>query len=150
MTKARDLGITDKRAYEKGVLEASVFLQKGANANGYKRHGETLVLGSGDEAIEAACIAARNGAEKVTVVCQEQTTEMKAAPEKISEAEALNVRIIHGWAPMRAEIYRDNHVSGVFFKHCDRLFDENGHYAPTYNENNTMAQYCDTLILADE
>ncbi len=149
MTTARDLGITDSRAHDKGVIEIDAFLQKQANAAGYKRYGETLVIGSTDEALEAACIAARCGAQKVVIVCRERATEIQAAPEKVAEAQELGARMIRGWAPMHADIYKDGRVSGVFFKHCDRLYDETGHYAPIYDESNVMAQYCDSVILAD-
>lgn len=150
MTKARELGILGSRAYEKGVLEVAFFLQKGVNASGYKKRGETLVVGGGDDALEAACVAAKGGASKVVVVCQEQTQEMQAAPEKIAEAQELGIRIVHGWAPTHADVYSDGRVSGVFFKHCDRFFDAAGRRAPRYNEGNVMAQYCDNVILADE
>ena len=149
MTTARDLGITGARAHDKGVIEGDVFLQKKEAAAGYKRNGETLVIGGGDEALEAACIAARAGSQKVIVVCRERTEEMQATPQAIAEAKELGVRVIHGWAPMRADVYKDGRISGVFFKHCDRLYDDAGHYAPIYDEGNVMAQYCDNLILAD-
>jgi len=120
----------------------------GENAPSIHIQGDTLVIGGGNVAIDAARVALRCGAEKVTMVCLEQADEMPALPEEIAEAEQDGIRIIHGWGPASVEKHTDGRVSGVRFKHCDRVFDEEGRFAPEYDESNEMAQYADNVILA--
>ncbi len=132
-----------------GVSTAVEFLHEAVGGRGCKLKGDTVVIGGGNVAIDAARMALRCGSEKVTMVCLEQADEMPALPEEIAEAEEDGIRIIHGWGPARVEAHpKDGRVSGVHFKHCDRVFDEDGRFAPVYDESNTMAQYCDNAIFA--
>ena len=132
-----------------GVTTAVEFLRTAIGNPDYELKGETVVIGGGNVAIDAARVAVRCGSEKVTMVCLEKADEMPALPEEIAEAEEDGVRIIHGWGPARVESHpKDGRVSGVHFKHCDRVFDDEGRFAPVYDESNTMAQYADNVVLA--
>ena len=131
-----------------GVTTAIEFLREAIGNPKHEMKGETVVIGGGNVAIDAARVALRCGSEKVTMVCLEKADEMPALPEEIAEAEEEGVRIIHGWGPMRMEVHKDGRVTGVTFKHCDRVFDDEGRFSPVYDEQNVMAQYCDNVVLA--
>ncbi|MBQ9000388.1 MAG: FAD-dependent oxidoreductase, partial [Eggerthellaceae bacterium] len=132
-----------------GVTTAVEFLREALADPKHEMSGNTVVIGGGNVAIDAARVAMRCGSEEVTMVCLEQADEMPALPEEIAEAEEDGVRIVHGWGPARMEAHpKDGRVSGVHFKHCDRVFDDEGRFSPVYDESNTMAQYADNVILA--
>ena len=131
-----------------GVTTAVEFLRTALANPKHEVKGEIVVIGGGNVAIDAARVALRCGSDKVTMVCLEKASEMPALPEEIAEAEEDGVRIIHGWGPARIEIHKDGRVSGVHFKHCDRVFNDEGAFAPEYDESNMMAQYADNVVLA--
>lgn len=142
----RKMGIPGENA--KGVLDALELKEKTSRDPRFRLKGETLVIGGGDAAFEAALLAVRCRSEKVTVVCPEQSDEMRANAELISQAEQNGVRTIHGWGPLRIDVHTDGLVSGALFKRCKRAFDDEGRFSPVFDENNVMGQYCDNLILA--
>lgn len=134
----------------KGVYTSADFMDQLARKRIVRLKGEALVVGNGSDALEAARAAVGLGAEKVTVVCMGPDADMAFTLEEAAEAKADGVRIMHGWAPMRIAGHTDGRTSGVFFKHCDRVFDGDGRFSPKYDTNNTMAQYGDTVILAGD
>ena len=134
----------------KGVFtaaELSKLLERGRSR---EVRGDVLVIGNGGDALDAARAALRAGADKATVVCMGPDADMAFSAGEAAEAKREGVRIVHGWAPTRIAGHTDGRVSGAFFKHCDRVFDEGGRFAPKYDAKNTMAQYCDTLVLAGD
>ena len=131
-----------------GVMDASELLGKTATARRMRLRGETVVVGSGDAAVEAALAALGFGSEKATVVSPELRGQARASAEMRGRAEDAGVRIIYGWGPSRVDVHTDGRVCGVFFKHCERAFDERGDFAPVYDESNIMAQYCDNAVFA--
>ena len=142
----RSTGIPGENA--KGVIDENELATKMARNPRFRLKGETLVIGGGDKAFEAALRAIRCRSEKVTLVCPEQNDEMRADAKLIEEAENNGIRVIHGWGPLRIDVHTDGLVSGAFFKRCTRAFDANGQFSPIYDESNVMGQYCDNLVLA--
>ena len=137
-----------------GVVAVDEFLRTcdaSSSAGIVRVKGDVLVLGGSDTAVDAARAALRCGAEKATVVCPEKADETRASAEAVAAAKDEGVRFIRGWGPERIEAHpRDGRVSGVHFKHCDRAFNSKGEFAPVYDARNTMAQYADTVVLAEE
>jgi len=131
-----------------GVSTAVEFLRGALADPSHEVKGATVVVGGGNVAIDAARVALRCGSENVTMVCLEQPEEMPALPEEIAEAQEDGVRIVNGWGPALVEGSEGGAVSGLRFKHCDRVFDDEGHFAPVYDEDNTMVLEADNVILA--
>ena len=131
-----------------GVSTAVEFLRGALADPSHEVKGTTVVVGGGNIAIDAARVALRCGSENVTMVCLEQPDEMPALPEEIAEAQEDGVRIVNGWGPALVEGSEDGAVRGLRFKHCDRVFDDEGRFAPVYDEGNTMALEADNVILA--
>ena len=134
----------------KGVYTSADFMDQLSRKRIARLKGEVLVVGNGSDALEAARAALGLGAEKVTVVCMGPDADMAFTLEEAAAAKAEGVRIMHGWAPMRIAGHTDGRTSGVFFKHCNRIFDGEGRFSPKYDPDNTMAQYGDTVILAGD
>ena len=131
-----------------GTATAVSFLREALADPGYELDGETLVIGGGNVAIDAARVAHRCGFQKVTMVCLEQVDEMPALPEEIAEAEEDGVSIVNGWGPARVNVGEDGRASGVTFKQCVRVFDEQGRFAPVYDDANEMALNATNVIFA--
>jgi NAD-dependent dihydropyrimidine dehydrogenase PreA subunit len=109
--------------------------------------GKTVIVGGGNVAIDAARTSLRVGAKQVAMYCLESREEMPASEEEIAEAQEENVQLNCGWGPK--EIIRDNgKVTAIVFKKCLSVKDENGRFAPTYDENDTITVECDNIVLS--
>jgi NADPH-dependent glutamate synthase beta subunit-like oxidoreductase/Pyruvate/2-oxoacid:ferredoxin oxidoreductase delta subunit len=106
-----------------------------------------IVIGGGNVAVDVAMAARREGAEKVQLVCLEKRDEMPAFDWELKEAVEEQVDIKPSWGPKRI-IGTDGKVDGIELKHCISVFDENGKFAPKYNEDETISIDADTIILA--
>lgn len=129
-----------------GTMTAIEYLHA-ANCGGKEYKGNVVVVGGGNVAIDAARVSKRNGAENVHMFCLEQAHEMPASDEEIMEAEEDGVTINCGYGPM--EVLTENgKVTGVVFKRCTSVYDENKKFAPKYDENDLVTVKCDRLIFA--
>ena len=109
--------------------------------------GETVVVGGGNVAVDVARSAVRAGASKVTMICLESRGEMPAARDEVEEAEEEGIIVENGWGPK--EVLTENgKVTGVVFKKCTRVYDENHRFAPEYNEEETMSIACENVLLS--
>lgn len=130
-----------------GVMTAVDFLrQVGADEN-YPVKGKAVVVGGGNVAMDVARTSARCGAEAVSMYCLESRDTMPASLEEIEEAEEENVAIHCGWGPK--EILTENgRVKGIVFKKCLSVLDENGRFAPQYDEEDTVTVECAHVFLS--
>ena len=109
--------------------------------------GNVVVVGGGNVAIDVARTAARLGAESVEMLCLESRDIMPASSEEVAEAEADGVRLSCGWGPKEV-LAQDGHVTGIVFKRCTRVFDEDGRFAPEYDEDDTIELSCDQVAMS--
>ena len=135
-----------------GVTVAVDFLRKVAEAQldggvAEPVSGRVVVVGGGNVAIDVARTAARLGAESVDMLCLEARDIMPASNEEVAEAESDGVRLSCGWGPAEV-LAQDGHVTGVRFKRCTSVFDDEGRFAPTYDEADTIDVACDQLVLS--
>ncbi|MEG1108015.1 MAG: FAD-dependent oxidoreductase, partial [Oscillospiraceae bacterium] len=77
----------------------------------------------------------------------ESEKEMPALPEEQEEAKADGIEINNGWGPKKI-ILEEGVVTGVEFKKCVSVFDANGKFAPTYDENTTIIVPADYVLLS--
>ena len=129
-----------------GVFTAIEYL-KGANCGSTHYEGTVVVVGGGNVAIDASRVSARSGAKKVTQLCLEAEGEMPATSEEIREAGEDGVEIRNGWGPKEV-LTEDGKVVGIIFKKCLSVFNDEGRFAPTYDENETITLDCDRVIFA--
>lgn len=109
--------------------------------------GNVVVIGGGNVAIDVARTGVRQGAAAVNLYCLESISEMPALPEEIAEAEEDKVSFHNGWGPKRI-LTEDGKVTGVEFKRCISVFDEDHRFAPKYEENDTITVEADTVLLS--
>ncbi len=100
-------------------------------------------------AFDAARTAARlSETSRVYLVSLESAEEMPADTIEIVEGDEEGVERQNGWGP--TEIVRDENgkVTGVAFRKCLRVYDENRRFSPLYDDEDTKIIACDTVLLA--
>jgi NADPH-dependent glutamate synthase beta subunit-like oxidoreductase/NAD-dependent dihydropyrimidine dehydrogenase PreA subunit len=129
-----------------GVLWGWEFLCDIALQRDVTLGGRLIVVGGGNVAIDVALTARRMGAEEVHLFCLEERDEMPAHEWEIQRAEEEGIIIHPCWGPQR--ILGDDAVTGVGFVRCTSVFDESGHFNPSYDEGTTNRIETDHVILA--
>lgn len=130
-----------------GVMTAVDFLRKAAENENYPVEGRTVVVGGGNVAIDVARTAGRCGASEVSMYCLESRDIMPASAEEVAEAEEEAVSINCGWGPK--EILTENgKVTGIVFKKCLSVFNEEKKFAPVYDEDETITVPCERVFLS--
>lgn len=131
-----------------GVETGVDFLRRvNLDSEQHKIIGHSVVIGGGNVAIDVARTALRAGSEDVSMLCLESYETMPAAREEIQESEEEGIHIHNGWGPK--EILLENgKVSGVVFKKCISVLDENKRFNPVYDENETMTIPCEHVYLS--
>ncbi|MBO4656691.1 MAG: FAD-dependent oxidoreductase, partial [Bacteroidales bacterium] len=129
----------------KGTTTAIDFLHD-ANCGKVKVEGKVVVVGGGNVAIDAARVAKRSGASQVTMLSLETEDIMPASLEERAEAREDGVVINPGWGPK--EVLGDSAVTGIVFKRCTSVFNEEHKFAPEYDENELISLDADMVIFA--
>ena len=130
-----------------GVILGVDFLKNVALNKQKPLHGKVVVIGGGNVAIDVARTATRVGAESVDMYSLEKREEMPALEEEIEEAESENVIINNGYGPKRI-IVKDGKVTGIEFKKCVSVFNEEGKFAPKYDENDVITVEADYILVS--
>lgn len=135
----------------KGIFSAAGFLKEAAMTQDVKESGKVvLVVGGGDVAMDCARTARRlNAEEKVYSVCLEDSYDtMASSNHEIKGALAEGVKFNHAQAIQKIHTDENGRVSGVTLKKCLSMFDENGRFAPVYDEEDTRELKVDTIVFA--
>ena len=143
--KGRKPGIENEDA--DGVYTAVDFLKKAGAEEGFAFEGDVVVVGGGNVAIDAARVSSKCTEHGISMYCLEQKEQMPASKDEIAEALAENVSLNCGWGPKEI-LVEDGHVTGIVFKKCLRVQDENGRFAPEYDENDTVSVPCRHIIFS--
>jgi NADPH-dependent glutamate synthase beta subunit-like oxidoreductase len=123
--------------------------------------GEIVVIGGGNVAYDVARTVLRQiaydaaraaarlpGTASVKLASLEGLEEMPADTVEIQEGDEEGIERLNGWGPL--EICRDDagNVTGVRFRRCLRVYDDNRRFAPVFDDSETMLATCDTVLLA--
>lgn len=138
----------------KGVMTAVDFLREaaasaaeGSEDTALKLEGDVVVIGGGNVAIDVARTSTRLGASKVSMYCLESRDTMPASEEEIAEAQEEDVVINCGWGPKEI-LTEEGKVTGIVLKKCISVLDEQGRFAPVYDENDTVRISCNHVFLS--
>ena len=107
--------------------------------------GRVVVIGGGNIAADVARTAVRCGAENVSLYCLEGYDEMPMGEEDRSECERDGVAVYAGWGPREVSV-EGGKAAGVSFVKCLKVRDENGRFAPVYDENTVQVTPCTTVL----
>ena len=141
----RKLGIEGEDA--KGVITGVEFLRNVNLDESSKLAGKTIVIGGGNVAIDVARTAVRAGSSDISMFCLESRAEMPALEEEIDEALSESIAISNSWGPKRI-LTEQGRVTGVEFKKCVQVFDENRRFAPKFDESETMIAHADNVLIS--
>lgn len=130
-----------------GVVSGIKFLREVNEGKLDAIEGDTLVIGGGNVAVDVARAAMRLGNKNVKMVCLEKDEEMPTVPDEKDEAIAEGIEIMNSWGPVRI-IGENGKVTGVEFKRCVSVYDENGAFAPVYDESETITVPCSNVFTA--
>lgn len=131
-----------------GVLQGVDFLRDSAMGKDVPVGEDVIVVGGGNVAIDVALTAKRKGAKNVTLICLEKREEMPAWEHEIEEALEGDIKIINSFGPKAFFIDKSNKVSGIEFKTCTAVFDSDGRFNPSYDENECQPLFGDTVIIS--
>ncbi|MGN0732918.1 MAG: FAD-dependent oxidoreductase [Emergencia sp.] len=143
--KGKKPGITGENA--EGAHTAVDFLKEAGAKEGFDLEGDVVVVGGGNVAIDAARVSRRCTDARVSMFCLEQKGDMPASDEEIAEAQEEGIELNCGWGPKEV-IEENGHVSGVVFKKCVRVFDEQGRFSPEYDDDDTLTVACRHVIFS--
>jgi NADPH-dependent glutamate synthase beta subunit-like oxidoreductase len=133
-----------------GVESGLELLQRlAATGNGQKPTfaGETvMVIGGGNVAMDVARTALRLAPKEVHLYCLEKRDAMPAHGWEIAAAEEEGVIVHAGWGPVR--IGGRQEVDEIVFRRCVSVFDEKGRFAPRFDEETTLLEEADRILIA--
>jgi NADPH-dependent glutamate synthase beta subunit-like oxidoreductase len=133
-----------------GVESGLELLQRlAANGNGEKPTfaGEkVVVIGGGNVAMDVARTALRLASKKVHLYCLEERDAMPAHGWEIAAAEEEGVVVHAGWGPARFGGRQE--VEEIVFRRCLSVFDQDGKFAPRFDEETTLLEEADRILIA--
>jgi len=122
---------------------------------------EVVVVGGGNVAYDVARTVLRQiaydtartaarlaGTARVSLVSLESLEEMPADTVEIVEGDEEGIERLNGWGPVAIERDKAGLVTGVRFRRCLRVYDENKKFAPLYDDNDYRVVPCDSVMLA--
>lgn len=130
-----------------GVLPGVDFVRDVNLGEDIKLHGNVVVIGGGNVAVDVARNATRVGAKKVDMFCLESRVQMPALEEEIDEALEEDITINNSWGPTKI-LTEDSKVIGVEFKKCLTVFDANGRFNPEFDEKQTKVVKADYVLIS--
>lgn len=130
-----------------GAYTAVDFLREASEREDFDFEGDVVVVGGGNVAIDAARVGSRCTDNKISMFCLEQRDEMPASRDEISEALEEGIELNPGWG-MKEILEESGHVSGVIFKRCIRVFNDEGGFSPEYDENDTVTVSCRHVVFS--
>ncbi len=131
-----------------GVESGVDFLYRINNDPSERLAGDVVVVGGGNVAADVARTALRATAGKVTMLCLESREEMPAARDEVEDVLSEGIAVKNGWGPKEILRDADGSVTGVVFKRCTRVYDEQHRFSPQYDENYTLTIPCRNVLMA--
>ena len=142
---SRKLGIPGEDAA--GMWEGIDFLRRVNGGETPALGANVLVIGGGDVAMDAARCARRlPGVTSVHLACLESRAEMPA--HSWEAAEALEEGIVfHNSLGPTSILTAGDKVTGMAFRACTSVFDEQGRFAPRFDDAKTSSLAADAVIV---
>jgi formate dehydrogenase beta subunit len=145
----------------KGVIGGVEYLRDVSLGNPPKMGQRIVVIGGGNVAYDVGRTALRQvsmdaartalrgeGVQSVTLCSLESLDEMPADDVEIIEGDEEGVIRRNSLGPTEIATNEDGHVTGVVFKKCLQVFDENQRFAPKFDDHATEVVPCDNVLLS--
>lgn len=137
----------------KQVARAVSLLRDITQGNTFKVPERAVVIGGGNVAMDIARSLARlqmakSGTVAVTLVAMEAMENFLADPDEIREASEEGVEILPSRGPVRCEVDGKGHLTGLTTQRVLSIFDEQGRFAPRYDDSDEQLHDGDMVIEA--
>ncbi len=129
-----------------GVVPALDYLKAVKFGEDVPKGDKVIVVGGGNVAIDAARTALRQGAGGVTMVMLENAQEQPASPWEIEEALEEGVVFVHRKG-VESIMAGGGRAEGLYLKECTAVFDEEGRFAPTFDDACELVELFGDLII---
>ena len=130
-----------------GVFWGLDFLSAARAADSFDLGQDVIVVGGGNVATDVAMTALRLSGGKVRLFCLESREDMPAHDHELETAAAEGIEINPGWGPATIR-GADGKVTGVEFRRCVRVFDDQRKFAPAFDEQQRLTADASAVILA--
>lgn len=144
---SKQLGIPGESEDLENLFYGLTYLNEVKAGQKHTFSGKTVVIGGGNVAVDVARTALRDGAEEVLLVCLEPRDEMPAWEKEVKEALDEGVAIHASWFPTRI-VQKGNRAAGVEFARCTAVFDAEGRFNPSCDEQDLWYLEADSLIVS--
>lgn len=144
-----------------GVLGGVEYLREAALGNPPPLGGKIVVIGGGSVAYDVGRTVLRQTSydiartalrespvAEVHLFSLESLEEMPAEDDEIIQGDEEGVHRHNGWGPVEVQRDRDGKVRAVVFRKCLRTFDEEGRFAPVFDDSVRLTCECDNVLLA--
>ncbi len=128
-----------------GVHPGMELMNKVTDGEDVNLKGNVVVIGGGNIAADIARTALRCKADHVDLYCLESYDEMPMGEEDRSTCEEEGITIHAGWGPLRVA-NENGKVTGMDFRKCIKVRNEEGRFDPQFDDNNTEHTECDTVL----
>lgn len=143
----------------KGVLGGIEFLRDVALGQDVNLAGNVVVIGGGNVAYDIARTVVRQtgvdisrtalrkaGVKSVQLCSLESLEELPADDTEIIEGDEEGIIRHHSLGPKEILLDERERVTGIVFQRCVRVFDENGRFAPEFDESDLTTIDADCVI----
>ncbi|HDM09722.1 MAG: NADH-quinone oxidoreductase subunit NuoF [Deltaproteobacteria bacterium] len=144
---SKKIGIPGEQEGMKGLYYGLEFLSQVRNKGDVRLKGRVVVIGGGNVAIDVARTALRVGADDVQLFCLESREEMPAWEKETEEAIEEGIVVNPSWGPKQI-LHTDGKVNGVRFVRCASVFDDEGRFNPSFDEDKTQIIDTDNVIVS--
>lgn len=134
-----------------GVYSAVEFLREASLNKAVKNSGEKiLTIGGGDVAMDCARTALRlkNTKYSYVIFLEKDIPSLTASKHEVEGAIAEGINFIPSSGIKEIIVDKNNRVKEVTIKRCISMFDDNGKFAPTFDETTVQTLTVDTLVFA--
>ncbi len=108
--------------------------------------GKVVVIGGGNIGADVARTAVRYGASKVDLYCLESFEDMPMGEEDKALCEADGVTIHAGWGQTEILKKKNGKCSGIKFRKCVSVKNEEGRFDPKFDDSVTEQADCDAVL----
>ncbi|MBW1710223.1 MAG: NADH-quinone oxidoreductase subunit NuoF [Deltaproteobacteria bacterium] len=144
---SRRIGVPGEDESLEGLYYGLQFLSAVKQNGKLSLKGKAVVIGGGNVAFDVARTSLRIGAGDVQVFSLEAGDEMPAWEKDIEEAVEEGIVINPSWGPKRI-VSREGRVTGIEFKRCVAVFDDEGSFNPEFNEDETRFVETENIIIS--
>ena len=128
-----------------GIISGIDFMRRVNLGDATELKGRVVVIGGGNIACDVARTAIRLGADAVDMYSLEEYEKMPCGEEDRSECERDGITIHGGWGPISISKNEDN-CEAISFRKCLRVRDDEGRFAPRFDDNDRVTVRCTTVI----